>query len=61
MEPTPSVPSPSLFDLSGRHVLITGASRGQSLSLRFPFFVVGFANLFLSISVHLTHGPQCQP
>lgn len=28
MEPTPSMPSPSLFDLAGRHVLITGASRG---------------------------------
>ncbi|KAI0000867.1 hypothetical protein BJV77DRAFT_971306 [Russula vinacea] len=28
MEHTPSIPSPSLFDLSGRNVLITGASRG---------------------------------
>ncbi|KAI9441688.1 hypothetical protein H4582DRAFT_2207917 [Lactarius indigo] len=28
MEPSPSVPSPSLFDLSGQNVLITGASRG---------------------------------
>ena len=30
MELSPSVPSPSLFDLSGQNVLITGASRGQS-------------------------------
>ncbi len=30
MEPSPSVPAPSLFDLSGQNVLITGASRGQS-------------------------------
>ncbi|KAH9006115.1 hypothetical protein EDB86DRAFT_3142388 [Lactarius hatsudake] len=28
MEPSPPVPSPSLFDLSGQNVLITGASRG---------------------------------
>ncbi|KAN0127371.1 hypothetical protein V8E53_014803 [Lactarius tabidus] len=28
MEPSPSVLSPSLFDLSGQNVLITGASRG---------------------------------
>ncbi|KAH9976221.1 hypothetical protein BGW80DRAFT_1168098 [Lactifluus volemus] len=28
MEPTPSIPSPNLFDLSGQNVLITGASRG---------------------------------
>lgn len=32
MEHTPPVPSPSLFDLAGRNVLITGASRGQSRS-----------------------------
>ncbi|KAI0251183.1 NAD-P-binding protein [Lactifluus subvellereus] len=28
MEPTPSLPFPHLFDLSGQNVLITGASRG---------------------------------
>ncbi|KAI0302397.1 NAD-P-binding protein [Multifurca ochricompacta] len=28
MEPSPSIPSLSLFDLSGQNVLITGASRG---------------------------------
>jgi hypothetical protein len=33
------------------------APLGVSLSLRFPFFVVGFANLYLSIPVHLMHGP----
>jgi hypothetical protein len=37
------------------------APPGVSLSLRFPFFVVGFANLFLSIPVHFMHEPQCQP
>ncbi len=30
MDPSPSVPSPSLFDLTGQNVLLTGASRGQS-------------------------------
>lgn len=31
MDPTPSVPSPKLFDLSGQNVLITGATRGNVL------------------------------
>lgn len=31
MDPTPAVPSPKLFDLSGRNVLITGATRGNVL------------------------------
>lgn len=53
MEPTLSVPSPSLFDLSGRHVLITGASRGQSsLSLSSWFDLL---NPCLSIPAHLVH------
>ncbi len=53
MEPTPSIPSPSLFDLSGRHVLITGASRGLShplfASLALLFDMLTGTYLFLLI------------
>ena len=31
MDPTPPIPSPKLFDLSGQNVLITGATRGNVL------------------------------
>jgi 2-deoxy-D-gluconate 3-dehydrogenase len=34
MDPTPAIPSPKLFNLSGQNVLITGATRGNVLIAR---------------------------
>ena len=48
MEKTPALPAPQLFSLAGQNVLITGASRGASLTslslsltfLPLPFLIV---------------------
>ena len=68
MEPSPSVPSPSLFDLSGQNVLITGASRGLShisLSLHYLisplvlFYFRSLVQLGLYANLDLGIGAAC--
>ena len=62
MEPTPAIPSPALFDLSGQHVLITGASRGQSYIRPFTFSRSLICQIVPIYSrAHLVNGGvQCQ-